>query len=95
MATEQDFKQYCVRHGLTFVSRDGLDVLFGAEEWDDDVSIVGFFDDPSQAAPGALLKRDGTVEVVKAFADGRKRLEDTWGQVTDGELSSGHRLHAV
>jgi len=94
MATEQDFKGYCARHGLTFLTKDLLDQLFGAEEWDDDVVMAGFYDDPSHGAAGALLKRDGTVEVVTAFADGVRHVEDVWIQVTDGELELGVPLHA-
>lgn len=95
MATEQDFKSYCAKHGLTFINKDLLDQLFGAEEWDEDVVLVGFYDDPSHGAAGALLRRDGTVEVCKAFADGIRRMEDVWGTVTDDELAMGECLHAV
>lgn len=95
MATQKEFQEYCVKHGLTFISRTALDAIFGAEEWEADVFMVGFYDDPSHGAAACLLKVDGSVEVCSGFADGVRRMEDAWACVTDDEFLSGHCLHAT
>lgn len=88
--TKDEFKAYCARWSLTFV--DAVDLDEG--EWPE-TAAVGFFDDPSYGAAGAHLLNTGKVYVVTAFCDGRRRMEDEWRAVTESELASGRRLHAV
>lgn len=88
--TKEAFKAYCTRWELAYVETPDLD----PEEWDE-TTAVGFHDDPSLCAPAVRLDDDGLVWAVTRFADGRRRLEDTWCVFTESDLTSGERIHAV
>lgn len=95
MVTQQEFQDYCTKHGLSFLTWERLDAIFGAEGYEEEIFMAAFYDDPSHGACAAVLKRDARVEVCYAFADGRRRMEDAWHPVTEAEFRSGRCLHAT
>lgn len=96
MATKEQIKEYCTQQKLVFADRPQLDETFGDEEWEG-MQCAGFDGPLGLGVPVICLKDDGTVEVMVAFADGEKWMEDKFAVVLPSELDSalrrGRSLH--
>jgi hypothetical protein len=83
-----DFTKYCKAHNLHVLSRQQLDEAYNdPDEWEG-VKQAAFLspDDVVHGAPVVVLKDDDTIEVVTAWADGRRHMADVWTPIAPNKL---------
>lgn len=82
---------YCIKHHLEYHDHAQLVVRFGGKEEWEGIKSAGL----DHMGTAFIVEKDnGVVEVVTAYADGFKRMEDRWTSVCRLDLESGRQLHA-
>lgn len=97
MSKKDAVRGYCMTHNLNFLEHEGLDAAFGHEEFEG-IAAAGFYHLVGMGGPPMIvLFDDDHVEVLVAFADGERFLEDKFTKVLDDELlhslRSGVQMH--
>ena len=95
MANIKDLRNYCTVHGLVLGLIVGCRPEHLVGEVNEGVVALGML--KNHRLPVIILKDDGQVEVLKAWAKSPNE-DDVWAIVTDDELllgQLGSRLHAL
>lgn len=95
MVTKEAFKKYCERHQLELWDSDRISHEMGPEYVKEDgIELSGMYTDGYPRMFAITLMKDGTVEAMCAFADGRRHLQDEFMDVTQ-KFSSVERVHVT
>lgn len=84
-------RNYCAARGINFLTYDELQKDWGGpEEWEG-VSCAGL---DEHGTVYIICESNGRIKLVTAWADGLRRIQDTWTPCTAEQVERGQIAHA-